>query len=156
MQFFFREGEYEQYVLALTPVRRRYMYMALVGYTLLLVIFALNYRFSTIQFSSVAQALLSAQETEIVGAFLLLIVCSLLMLLSVQEARAQRKLPMMLQQLGQTDTPADKRCPKCQLVVGGGMDICPNDGSPLNFPVEESASFGTSYESHRGAGSRCA
>ena len=146
VQFFFREGEYEQYVLALTPVRRRYMYMALVGYTLVLVIFALNYRFSTIQFSSVAQALHSAQETEIVGAFLLLIVCSLLMLLSVQEARAQRKLPMMLQQLGQTDTPADKRCPKCQLVVGGGMDVCPNDGSPLNFPVEESASFGTSYE----------
>jgi tRNA A-37 threonylcarbamoyl transferase component Bud32 len=146
VQFFFREGEYEQYVLALTPVRRRYIYMALVGYTALQVIFALNYRFSTIHFNSAAQALQSLQETEIVGGFLLLIVFSLLLLLSAQEARAQRKLPMMLQQLAHTGAPTDKRCSKCQLVVGPGMDVCPNDGTALNFPGDESASFGTSYE----------
>src|SRR6185369_8185306 len=70
-QFFFREGEYEQYLLAMTPVRRRYTYIGLIGYTLLVVIFALDYRFMTKHFTSVAQAFSDAQQIELAGAYLL-------------------------------------------------------------------------------------
>jgi len=144
-QFFFREGEYEHYLLALSPVRRRYTYIGLVGYTLLIVIAALDYRFMTQNFPTASAAFSSVQEIEAIGAYLLVVVCSLLFLLSRQEIRQQRRLPLMLQERAPQKLP-DKRCPKCDLVVGGGMDVCPQDGTVLAFPDKEAAAFGTSYE----------
>jgi tRNA A-37 threonylcarbamoyl transferase component Bud32 len=145
VQFFFRQGEYEQHRFAITPDKRRYTYVGLIGYTLLLVIAVLNCNLTSANFKTISEALGYAKETEVVGLYLIVIVWSLLVLLGRQEARSQRRLPAALAARAHSITPMDKRCPKCQLVVGFGIDICPQDGTPLAFSGDE-ASFGTNYE----------
>ncbi len=120
--------------------------MALVSYTLLLIIFAQNYRFATEHFETIKQALEAAQSTQIDGLYVLLVVLGLLLLLSKQEARSHDKLPAALEERALSVAPVTKQCPKCGLAVGSSIDCCPQDGTLLSFPGDESASFGTNYE----------
>lgn len=145
IQYFFREGEYEKFKLALTPPRRRILYVALVSYTLIAIIGALDYNVSHATFRNMHEMFQSLQDTELVGGCLLVGVCSLLTLLSRMEFKAQRAFPLQLQSSNKTVAP-DKHCPKCQMTVGALITTCPRDGTPLSFPGDETASFGTSYE----------
>ena len=146
VQFFFRRGEYEQHRLAITSSRRGHVYVALVSYTLLVIIFAQNYRFSTEHFDTIKQALEVAQATQFDGLYLLLVVLSLLLLLSRLERRSHTKLPPALEERAVAVAPINKRCPKCGIAVGFGIDVCPQDGTLMSFPGDESASFDTNYE----------
>jgi serine/threonine-protein kinase len=130
----------------MTPEKRRFFYVALVTYTLVMVIGALNYSFTDHAFASISEAVKSMHETEVVGAYLLVVVLSLLLFLSKQEERTLRRLPKFLEERTRSITPMDKRCPKCNITVGFGIDICPQDGTPLTFAGDESESFGSSYE----------
>jgi serine/threonine-protein kinase len=145
VQYFFREGEYEKYRLSITPSKRRYLYAALVGYTLLCVIAAQDYNFTHGHFTTIQQAFQSAEDTQIVGLWLVIGVCSSLMLLSRMEFSAQKRMPLELEVNNKLIVP-DKKCPKCQMTVGPMILTCPRDGTALSFPGDESATFGTNYE----------
>lgn len=145
VNFFFREGEYEKYWTALTSVRRRYLYMGLVGYTFFLIIAAINIKFVEHNLLTVEQAYSAIKDTELFGAGLLIAVCLQLFILQAQEARQKKRLPLMLEKSSKRIDAPDKRCPSCNLVVGAAIEVCPQDGTVLSFP-DESASLATSYE----------
>lgn len=145
VQFFFRQGELGQHIFGITPERRRHVYIALIGYTLLLTMAVLNSNLTSANFKSVTDALAYAKDIEATGFYMIVVVWSLLMFLGRQEAKAERKLPAALAERAHSITPMDKRCPKCNMAVGFGIDICPQDGTPLTFSGDE-ASFGSSYE----------